>query len=206
MINRRNLLTATLAAPLVAPVFRATPTRAAEDPRMGERAIGRPNAPAVVEEYFSLTCSHCAAFHRDTMPRVKAELVDTGRLRIVFHDFPLDQVALTAAAVSRALPVDKYDPFITTLLANQNAWAFARDKDLNQLREELWRFAAAAGMARPTFDATVNDEGLKNQILAYLDQAQKKWNLNVTPSFVARGQMRGGSMSFENFVVFAGVQ
>ena len=75
---------------------------------MGERAIGRADAPVVVREFFSLTCSHCAAFHRDTMPQVKKELVETGKVRFIFHDFPLDQVALTAAVVARHLPAASY--------------------------------------------------------------------------------------------------
>ena len=75
---------------------------------MAERAIGRADAPVVVREFFSLTCSHCAAFHRDTMPQVKKELVETGKVRFIFHDFPLDQVALTAAVVARHLPAASY--------------------------------------------------------------------------------------------------
>ncbi len=70
---------------------------------MGERALGRADAPVVVMEFFSLTCPHCAAFHRETFPQVKTKLIDTGKLRMTFRDFPLDQVALTAAMVARTL-------------------------------------------------------------------------------------------------------
>ena len=97
---------------------------AAADPRLGERAIGRPDAPVQVLEFFSLTCSHCAAFHRDTMPQVKQELVEPGTVRFVYRDFPLDRLALTAAAVARSLPAERYEPFVGALLAAQDRWAF----------------------------------------------------------------------------------
>ena len=79
-----------------------------------------------MNEFFSLTCTHCAAFARETMPQVKKDLIDTGKVRWVFHDFPLDQVALTAAMVARYLPPDRYEPFINALFASQDRWAFAR--------------------------------------------------------------------------------
>src|SRR5215469_8960375 len=106
-ITRRFLL------PLVA-VGAAVPGLAlALDPSETERAIGKPDAKVTVLEFFSLTCTHCAAFSRETMPLVKSRLIDTGLVRYVFHDFPLDQVALTAAMVARALPAERYEPFIS---------------------------------------------------------------------------------------------
>ena len=98
MTQRRTLLAA--AGGLLA----AGPALAQQaDPRMGLRAMGDASAPVTVLEFFSLTCSHCGAFHRDTWPRVRAELVQTGRVRMVWRDFPLDQVALRAHAVARAI-------------------------------------------------------------------------------------------------------
>ena len=108
---------------------------------MGKRR--RPRPP--VGEWFSLTCTHCAAFAQETFPQIKAELIDTGKVRWVFRDFPLDQVALTAAMVARALPPDRYEPFIRALFANQDRWAFAQGVNRT---DELWKTAALAGMSR----------------------------------------------------------
>ena len=94
---------------------------------MGERSLGDPKAPVTVAEFFSLTCTHCAAFAREVMPDIKAKLVDTGKLRFVYHDYPLDQIALIAAMVARALPAERYEPFVSALLASQDRWAFAPD-------------------------------------------------------------------------------
>ena len=74
------------------------------DQRKAERSLGDPAAKVTVQEFFSLTCTHCAAFAQETMPEVEKDLIAPGKVRFVYHDFPLDQVALTAAMVARYLP------------------------------------------------------------------------------------------------------
>jgi protein-disulfide isomerase len=167
------------------------------DPRLGERAIGRADAPATVVEYFSLTCTHCAAFARETLPDVKKNLVDTGKLRLVFRDFPLDQVALTAAMVARALPPERYDPFIEALLASQDRWAFGKTRE--QTLDQLQKIAALAGMPRATFDATVADTGLRDAIVAAQAAAEKQYHVDSTPTFIIAGQPHAGELSYDAF-------
>jgi protein-disulfide isomerase len=194
--SRRRLLSVVVAS-LAVPVLVAPETaRAAEDPTRTERALGNPNAKVTVLEFFSLTCSHCAAFARNTMPQVKQQLIEPGKLRFVYHDYPLDQVALTAAMVARHLPVDRYDPFITALLANQDRWAFARG--VNPL-DELWKMAALAGMGRPAFDKAIGDNDLRTWILQRQQEDQERWKVDSTPSFVVNGQKYAGEMSFDAF-------
>src|SRR5580698_3165225 len=126
LIRRRNLLTvvagATLADRLGWPV-----AARADDLTEAERSFGKPDAKTTVIEFFSLTCSHCAAFAAETFPKVNSELIQTGKVRWVFHDYPLDQIALLAAQIARYLPVDRYEPFVEALFATQDRWAFARD-------------------------------------------------------------------------------
>ncbi|MBN8890152.1 MAG: DsbA family protein [Rhodospirillales bacterium] len=183
-----------------APIPAPTPAPSG-DPRMADRAIGSATAPVRVDEYFSLTCPHCAAFHRQTMPQVRKELIDTGKLRMVFHDFPLDQVALTAACVARSLPADRYEPFVAALLASQDRWAFARGVNST---EELWKMAALAGLSRATFDAAIADEKLKTEILQAQDAAQKTYQVDSTPTFIingpnAKNRKEAGDRSFQDF-------
>ncbi len=168
----------------------------AEDPRETERSIGKADAKTTVIEFFSLTCTHCAAFARETMPPIKAKLIDTGKVRWVFHDFPLDQVALMAAMVARALPPERYEPFIMALFAGQDRWAFARGINYT---DELWKFAALAGMSRTTFDSAVNDKGLRSWILEQQNEDQKKYQIEATPSFLINGQKFSGEMDFDSF-------
>ena len=190
-LTRRLLLTVvtTIAAS-------ATPAWA-DDARKGERSFGRPDAKVTVTEFFSLTCTHCATFARDTMPALTKNLIDTGKLRFVYRDFPLDQVALTAAQVARALPPERYEPFVAALLASQDRWAFGRGINYT---DELWKFAALAGMSRATFDSAIADTDLKNWILQQQAEDQKKYGIDATPSFLINGQKYSGDMSYDAFV------
>ena len=162
MPTRRRALLAVAAGATLANGVGVRLGMAAESPTEAERFVGKPDAKTTVIECFSLTCIHCAAFATETMPKIKAELIDTGKVRWVFHDYPLDQIALLAAQVARYLPVDRYEPFIDALFATQDRWAFARDANHT---EELWKTAGLAGMSRATFDKAVADNDLKTWIL-----------------------------------------
>ncbi len=191
LASRRTLLSLVAAGALVRPGLAR-----AEDLTRAERAIGKPDAKTTVIECFSLTCTHCAAFARETMPRVKSELIDTGKIRYVFHDFPLDGVAMTASMVARYLPVDRYAPFIDALLATQDRWAFARGANPN---DELWKMAALAGMSRMTFDKAIADNNLKTWIATEQQADQDRWKVDSTPTFIVNGQVHAGEMGFDTF-------
>jgi protein-disulfide isomerase len=168
----------------------------AEDPRLTERAVGKPDAKVQVIECFSLTCTHCAAFAQETYPEIKTKLIDTGKVHYIFHDFPLDQVALTAAMVARALPPERYEPFILALLASQDRWAFAQGVDSTN---EIWKMAALAGMSKTTFDSTVADTAFRDAILAEQKADATKWGIDSTPSFIINGEKHAGEMSYDAF-------
>ncbi|MBU6497530.1 MAG: DsbA family protein [Rhodospirillales bacterium] len=190
----------TAIVPAAVPVA-ATTAQTSADPRMGERALGHADAPVTVDEWFSLTCPHCAAFSMNTLPEVKKNLIDTGKMRMVFHDFPLDQVALTAAMVARSLPADRYEPFCAALLAAQDRWAYAGGGNVT---DELAKFAALAGMARPAFDAAIADQALKAEILKVQDEASKIYQVDSTPTFIingpaAKNRHESGDRSYDEF-------
>jgi len=195
MPDRRSFL-ALAAAGLAVPGLARAQGAAPADPRVAERGMGKPDAPVTVIEYFSLTCGHCAAFHRDSWPRVKAELVEPGRVRMVWRDFPLDQLALAAAGVARSLPAERYEPFISTLFATQDRWAFARNSDP---KEELFKLAALAGMDRATFDGAIADAALQRAILEERVKAQQQFNVNSTPTFVFGSRVVPGAIPYERF-------
>jgi len=188
----RRLLIASTPALLAMTTARAQPA----DARMAERSLGSADAKLTVTEWFSLTCTHCAAFQKETFPQIRAKLIDTGRIRYVWRDFPLDQVALTAAMVARALPPERYEPFITALLSSQDRWAFARGVNST---EELAKFAALAGLSRASFNAVIGDAELKRAILTDQEQGEKKFGVNSTPTFVMNGKPTSGAVSFDDF-------
>ncbi len=184
--------------PATAPITTGTPDG---DARMAERAIGAANAPVVVTEWFSLTCPHCAAFHRDALPRIRQEVIDTGKARLIYRDFPLDQTALTAAMIARALPGIRYEAFVGALFSTQDRWAFNR---LANPMEELAKMAALAGMGRDTFNTTVADQALKAAILKGQEEADKIFHVDSTPTFIfngpkARDQREAGGRSPDDF-------
>lgn len=198
LFPRRGLLGA--AAALAAGPALAQVQGQGGDPRLGERGVGRAEAPVRVMEFFSLTCSHCAAFHRETYPQVKRDLVDTGAVRMVWRDFPLDQLALTAAMVARSLPAERYEGFIGALLTSQDRWAFTRSADP---MEELGRMAALAGMGRAQYDAVRQDEALRRGLLEQRLAAEREFSVQATPSFAftrgATTRNQSGSIPFDRF-------
>ena len=199
-LPRRTFLTTTALAAIALPLGPSLAlAQGSGDPRLGERGIGRPDAPVRVTEFFSLTCSHCAAFHRETFPRVKRDLVETGAIRLIWRDFPLDQLALLAAAVARSLPAERYEGFIGALLSSQDRWAFTRGDPV----EELAKMAALAGMPRAQFDQVAKDDGLKRAILEQRQQAEREFSIQATPSFAFVGRAtrtQSGNMPFERFL------
>lgn len=190
-LTRRAALGGSLAALATAPAALAQ----GADPRLAQRGVGANNAPVVVQEFFSLTCGHCANFHNTVWPRVKSELVDTGRVRMVWRDFPLDQVALQAAMVARSLPAERYEPFVSTLFQTQERWAFAQGRQV----EELARLAALAGMDRATFDRVVADQALARGVLDARLAAEREHQIRATPSFLFGARLHTGGLSFDQF-------
>jgi len=198
MFDRRTLLQLTaLSVPPLALPLRAR----ADDLHTAERSVGAASAKVVVNEFYSLTCPHCARFAGDVFPEIKTKLIDTGKIRWVFRDYPLDRLALNGAMVARYLPVERYEPFIEALLATQNRWAFARG--INNL-DEMFKTAALAGMSRTTFDAAIADTALQNAILADQDAVSKQQGVDSTPTFIANGQKKSGEMDYASFAAWMG--
>ncbi len=191
-ISRRIL--GVLGTGLVAsPALAQTP--APSDPRLAERSTGQADAPVVVQEFFSLTCGHCANFHNDVWPQVRRQLVESGRIRMVWRDFPLDGIALLASAVARAMPADRYEAFLTALFQTQPRWAFAQGRQA----EELARLAALAGMDREAFNAVAADQDFHRGILAQRLAAEQEFQIRATPSFTFNGRLHTGGLSFGEF-------
>ena len=189
---RRRLL---LAAPALLLANRGARAQRA-DARMNERAFGDPHAKTTVQEWFSFTCTHCAHFSERVFPDIQAKLIDTGRIRYVFQDFPLDQLALQAAMVARALPPDRYLPFLETLLGSQDQWAFNRDADA---QVELARQASLAGMSASDFDAVARDQRLRDAILQEQTDGQKSYDIQGTPAFIFNTSKAGPIASYAEF-------
>ncbi|MBS1087938.1 thioredoxin domain-containing protein [Gluconobacter wancherniae] len=177
-ISRRAVLTS---APALAIAGTAHAAGTAQtDPRMSPRIIGNPDAKILVQEWFSLTCTHCAHFSTSEFPEVKAKLIDTGKIRYQFHDFCGDQVGLTAAMVARSLPEERYVPYIEALFSSQMQWAFAAGGDPMQ---RLQQMSALAGVSAAQFETIRNDKAFAEAMFNQVQKDADTYKIEGTPYF-----------------------
>lgn len=175
----------------------ASPAHALEAPQVkpDDRVLGKADAPNTIFEFFSLTCPHCADFEEHTYPKLKQEWVDTGKARIVYRDYPLDQNALKAAMVARCAPPDRYPAFVEVLFKQQMVWGVQRDPT-----DALKKIAALGGIGADQFDKCINDQDLSKQIVAEEYEAQTKYGVDSTPTFFVNGKKVVGALPYDDFV------
>jgi protein-disulfide isomerase len=144
-------------------------------------AIGIANAPLTLYEYSSLGCPHCADFHLDVVPDLIKEYVNTGLLRIIFVNFPLDKTSMKAAMLSRCMVYENYLPYINSMFSAQRSWW----SDTNE--EQLFRHAAEHGLSYDEAQACINNDKLAQEIVADRQEAIKRLNVQGTPAFYITG-------------------
>jgi protein-disulfide isomerase len=193
----RKIWFALAAFALLGGITAAAPARAAEvpQPQADDRVLGKADAPITIFEFFSLTCPHCAEFEAEDYPKLKAEWVDTGKARIIYRDYPLDQNALKAAMVARCAPPDRYAAFVEVLFAQQTVWGVQKDPT-----ESLKHIAALGGVGADQFDKCINDQDLSKKIVAGEYDAQQKYGVDSTPTFFINGKKVVGAVPYEEFV------
>ena len=160
---------------------------------LSERAIGSVDAPVTIIEYFSLTCSHCADFHNNTYAGLKAKYVDTGKVRFVYQDFPLDGLGLRAAMMARCVDEQRYSGVIQVLFKTQTNWARAADPVA-----EIKKIGQLAGLGNDAFESCLRSEALANVILTKRQEASAA-GVRSTPTFKIDGRIYPGSRSLEEF-------
>lgn len=167
---------------------------AAGEPVIGpdERVLGQADAPVTIVEYASLTCPHCATFHKDTLPQLKSEFIDTGKVKLVFRDFPLDRVALAAAGLARCMPEERYFPFMSVLFGAQMNWATAQDP-----QAALVRLGKTGGLSDEEATRCTTQEAHLDTIVAQQMDGRKQYDIASTPSFVIGGKTYGGALTIE---------
>lgn len=164
---------------------------------LAEMAMGPADAKVTVVEYMSLTCPHCAAFHRDVLPQLKTTYVDTGKIRLVFRDFPLDGVAYGAAIIARCMGEEnagRYHGFVDILFRQQERWARAPEP-----LGEVKRMAQVAGLSGEAFDACLKNDKIATGILQARQEAVDRYKINATPSFLVNGKLLEGGQSLAQF-------
>lgn len=157
--------------------------------------MGKADAPVTVVEYASMTCGHCAAFHNKVLPALKEKYVDTGKVRIVMREFPLDNLAAIASMAARCAGEGKSLPLITAMFSKQEDWAFVRPDP----RPALFNIVKQAGFTQETYDKCITDQKMLDDIVAIRERAAEQFGVDATPAFFINGKRLAGSPVLEEF-------
>ena len=162
-------------------------------PAIGDKTLGPDDAKVIVVEYASATCPHCAAFHTGTFKELKSEFIDTGKIKFISREFPLDDLALAGFMVARCVPDDKYFGMLDLIYEQQRTWAG------QNAQTELLKMAKLAGLSKAEFDACLKNEELAKGILAIRKDGAEKFDVKATPTFYVNGKKLEGDRDIAGF-------
>jgi len=161
-----------------------------------DMAIGPANAAVTITEYASMTCPHCANFNEAVFPKLKSEFIDSGKVRYVFREFPLDIKAAAGSMLARCIAKDdapKYFAVIDLLFRQQNEWV------LKNTTETLTRIGKQAGLSQQAVEDCLKDQALLDKIVADQKYASEVLKVDSTPTFFINGDKIKGDTSFDVF-------
>jgi len=161
-----------------------------------EIALGNPSAKITIVEYVSLTCARCAEFHVGVLPHLKKKYIDTGLVRLVIREFPLDRLAAAAAMLTRCADgPDRSYAMIGEFLSRQAEWVVRTGDAV----PKLFAFASRLGFDEAKFAACLDDQALLDKIVATRDRAAKEFGVQSTPTFFVNGKGLEGGRMIEDF-------
>jgi protein-disulfide isomerase len=166
-------------------------TQLMADQALPDVVEGEANAPVTIVEYASMTCSHCAAFHNQVYPTLKSKYIDTGKVKFMLREFPLDPLATAGFMLARCAG-DKREAMVALLFAQQKNWAFV-EKPLDGLAN----IVKQTGMSQESFESCLKDQQLYEKVNVVRDRAAEKFGVNSTPTFFINGKRVSGEMTVE---------
>ncbi len=198
-LTRRGALVAGGAALALA----AAPAWAIEDKgyALGDIVLGDPDAPVTIIEYASLTCPHCATFHKGSLPTIKADYIDTGKAKLIMREIYFDQFGLYASMIARCGGEKTFYPLIDMFLARQGDWyqahvgAFNQTKNPQPMIDEMFKFGRLAGLSTERMTSCLTDQGLLERLVGDFQRTSGEDNVRSTPTFFVNGEMVSGSVS-----------
>lgn len=200
-ITRREFIVAASAVLAAGALMGSAPFAFAQGPSVEELmrpgplpdlVVGKADAPVTIIEYASMTCPHCAAFHKTTYPALKEKYIDTGKVRFIFREFPLDELAVAASMLARcADSSEKSMALIDVLFNSQDKWA------VRQPLPVLQQIAKQAGFSQKSFEECLANQKLYNDILAMRERGSKDYKVESTPTLFVNGKMVKGGATIE---------
>jgi len=158
---------------------------------LGDEIQGQADAPVTIVEYASMTCPHCSHFHETTYPEMKKKYIDTGKVRFIFREFPLDPLAAAAAMLARCAGKDKFFPLVDAFFAQQKDWVVQKPL------QPMFAIAKQAGFTQQSFDECLANQQLLTSLEEQRTRAVQKFNVNSTPTFFINGKTVRGALTPE---------
>ena len=155
---------------------------------------GSPTATNTIIEYASMTCTHCAAFHDSTWGELKSKYIDSGRVKFILREFPLDPLATAAFMLGRCAGADKRNLLIDQLFTQQKTWAFV-EKPI----EPLLAMVKTIGFTQTDFETCLRNQDLYEQVSQSRERAAEAFNIDSTPTFFVNGRKLTGELSIVDF-------
>jgi protein-disulfide isomerase len=191
----RRAFTAGAAALLAAGAL--TPWAAAQEARRAvDMSMGNPDAAVKVIEYASLTCPHCASFHREVFPRLKAAFIDTGKIHFVFREIYFDRPGLWGAMLARCAGPDRYFGVVDVLFDTQSGWS--RRPDAPAIMSDLYAIGRQAGLTREAVDSCMQDQAWAQALVERYQTNAQADGINSTPTFIINGE-KNANMGWPEF-------
>ncbi len=181
---------------LVSGAFAQTAADVAKPQSLPDMALGPADAKVTITEYASMTCPHCAAFNEQVFPKIKAEYIDTGKVRYIFREFPLDIKAAAGSMLSRCIAngdPNKYFAVTDLLFKSQSDWV------MKNTTESLTRIGKQAGLSQQQVEDCLKDQALLDKIAADQKYASEVLKVDSTPTFFINGEKIKGEASIEEF-------
>ena len=181
---------------LISGAFAQNATDVSKPQSLPDMALGPADAKVTITEYASMTCPHCAAFNDQVFPKIKAEFIDTGKVRYVFREFPLDIKAAAGSMLSRCIAngdPNKYFAVTDLLFKSQSDWV------MKNTTESLTRIGKQAGLTQQQVEDCLKDQELLNKIAADQKYASEVLKVDSTPTFFINGDKIKGEASIEEF-------
>jgi len=166
----------------------------AEDKNINRMLVGNPDAKITIIAYESLTCSHCANFHKDVYPQLKKDFLDTGLAKIEFRHFPLDLAAFNASKIAQCRN-DGETEIYNSLFANQQKWV--RGSSVEEANKNLQKFLTDEGF-NVEFEKCISDKQIEDFVLNDRIEGVKNYNVNATPTIIINNKKFEKSLNYKN--------
>ena len=154
--------------------------------------LGEADAPVTIIEYASLTCPHCAAFHKQVYPMIKEEYIDTGKAKLIFREFPFDSIATAGFMLARCAEPKHYFGFIDVMFEQQSDWL-----SLGSPMEGIQEIARQGGFSNEQFQECLTDSDVLEGIRWIQERGAKEFEVQSTPTFFINGVKVIGARPFE---------